>query len=65
MPAADPSAQIASARPEMTATIMAETRPDKGILRALVHPFHAEMRAGAAFAHSVKALGVMEEGAGT
>jgi len=44
MPAADPSAQIASARPEMTAAIMAETGLDEGTLRDLVHSFYAKVR---------------------
>ncbi|MET4702249.1 hemoglobin [Constrictibacter sp. MBR-5] len=44
MPAADPSAQIASARPEMTAAIMAETGLDEGFLRDLVHLFYDKVR---------------------
>jgi len=44
MPADDPSRQIASARPEMTAAIMAETGLDEGILRDLVYQFYAKVR---------------------
>ena len=44
MPAADPSAQIASARPEMTAAIMAETGLDELVLRDLVHSFYGKIR---------------------
>lgn len=44
MSTAEPSAQIASARPEMTAAIMAETGLDEGILRELVHSFYAKVR---------------------
>ena len=44
MSTAEPSAQIASARPEMTAAIMAETGLDEGILRDLVHSFYAKVR---------------------
>lgn len=44
MPAADPSAQIASARPEITAAIMTETGLDDGILRGLVHSFYDRVR---------------------
>jgi len=40
----DPSRQIASARPEMTAAIMAETGLDEGILRDLVYQFYAKVR---------------------
>jgi len=44
MPTDDPSRQIASARPEMTAAIMAETGLDEGILRDLVYQFYAKVR---------------------
>jgi len=44
MSTTDPAAQIASARPEMTAAIMAETGLDEGILRDLVHSFYAKVR---------------------
>lgn len=44
MSTAEPSAQIASARPEMTAAIMAQTGLDEGILRELVHSFYAKVR---------------------
>jgi len=44
MSAAEPSAQIASARPEMTAAIMAETGLDEDVLRDLVHSFYAKVR---------------------
>jgi len=44
MSAAEPSAQIASARPEMTAAIMAETGLDEDVLRELVHSFYAKVR---------------------
>jgi len=44
MSTVDPSAQIASARPEMTAAIMAETGLDEGILRDLVHAFYDKVR---------------------
>ena len=44
MSTAEPSAQIASARPEMTATIMAETGLDEGILRDLVRSFYDKVR---------------------
>lgn len=44
MSTAEPSAQIASARPEMTAAIMAETGLDEDILRDLVHSFYAKVR---------------------
>jgi hemoglobin len=38
------SPQIASARPEMTAAIMAETGLDEDILHDLVHSFYARVR---------------------
>ena len=44
MSTAEPSAQIASARPEMTVAIMAETGLDEGILRDLVHSFYDKVR---------------------
>lgn len=44
MSTAEPSAQIASARPEMTAAIMAETGLDEDVLRDLVHSFYAKVR---------------------
>jgi hemoglobin len=44
MSTADPSAQIASARPEMTAAIVTETGLDEGILRDLVHSFYDKVR---------------------
>ena len=44
MSTAAPSAQIASARPEMTAAIMAETGLDEDVLRDLVHSFYAKVR---------------------
>ncbi len=44
MSTAEPSAQIASARPEMTAAIMAETGLDEEILRDLVHSFYDKVR---------------------
>jgi len=44
MPTDNPSKQIASARPEMTAAIMAETGLDEGILRDLVYQFYAKVR---------------------
>lgn len=47
MSTAEPSAQIASARPEMTAAIMAETGLDEDVLRDLVHSFYAKVRGDA------------------
>lgn len=44
MSTAEPSAQIAFARPEMTAAIMAETGLDEDVLRDLVHSFYAKVR---------------------
>lgn len=44
MSTAEPSAQNASARPEMTAAIMAKTGLDEGILRDLVHSFYDKVR---------------------
>jgi len=44
MSTAEPSAQIASARPEMTAAIMAETGLDEDVVRDLVHSFYAKVR---------------------
>ena len=44
MSTAEPPAQIASARPEMTAAIMAETGLDEDVLRDLVHSFYAKVR---------------------
>jgi len=44
MSTAEPSAQIASARPEMTAAIMAETGLDEDVLRDLIHSFYAKVR---------------------
>lgn len=44
MSTAEPSAQIASARPEMTAAIMAETGLDEDVLRDLVHSLYAKVR---------------------
>jgi len=40
----DRTPRIASARPEMTAAIMAETGLDEGILRDLVHSFYDKVR---------------------
>lgn len=40
----DRKPRIASARPEMTAAIMAETGLDEGILRDLVHAFYDKVR---------------------
>jgi hemoglobin len=39
-----PQPQISSARPEMTASIMAETGLDEGVLTALVHRFYDKVR---------------------
>ena len=47
MSAVDTSTQIASARPAMTATIMAETGLDEAILRDLVHSFYEKVRGDA------------------
>ncbi len=44
MSSSEPSAQSASARPEMTAAIMAETGLDEVILRDLVHSFYDKVR---------------------
>ena len=44
MSTAAPSAQIASARPEVTASIMAETGLDEGTLHELVHGFYGKVR---------------------
>jgi hemoglobin len=44
MSAHETSPQIASARPEMTAAIMAETGLDEDILRDLVHTFYTQIR---------------------
>lgn len=44
MSTVEPSAQIASARPEMTAAIMAETGLDEDVLRDVVHSFYAKVR---------------------
>lgn len=38
------TSRIASARPEMTAAVMAETGLDEGVLRDLVHRFYGEVR---------------------
>jgi hemoglobin len=40
----EPSATIASARPAMTAAIMAETDLDEDVLRTLVHVFYDKVR---------------------
>lgn len=40
-----PQPQIASARPEMTAAIMAETGLDEAVLTTLVHRFYDKVRA--------------------
>jgi hemoglobin len=45
MIAADAAPRIASARPEMTAEIMARTGLDEAVLRALVHRFYDRVRA--------------------
>ena len=47
MSTAEPSEHIASARPETTAAIMAETSLDEGILRDLVHSFYDKVRGDA------------------
>lgn len=44
MPASEPSPKIASARPGMTAAIMAETGLDEAALRGLVDSFYAKVR---------------------
>lgn len=44
MPAPEPSPQIVSARPEVTASIMAETSLDEGTLYDLVHGFYGKVR---------------------
>ena len=44
MSAAEPLPQIASARPEMTAAIIAETGLDEDVLRELVHSFCDKVR---------------------
>jgi hemoglobin len=44
MSAPEPSATIASARPAMTAAIMAETGLDEDVLRTLVHAFYDKVR---------------------
>ena len=45
MPPDDSTPRIASARPEMTARLMAETGLDEAILRELVHRFYDRVRA--------------------
>ncbi|MBP9047080.1 MAG: group III truncated hemoglobin [Tabrizicola sp.] len=40
-----PPPPVASARPEITAALMAETGLDEGILRSLVHRFYDKVRA--------------------
>ncbi len=45
MPSPGESMRIASARPEMTAAIMAETGLDERVLRTLVHAFYDRVRA--------------------
>ncbi|EPX87828.1 hypothetical protein ruthe_00032 [Rubellimicrobium thermophilum DSM 16684] len=46
MPTSDSTApRVVSARPEMTARLMAETGLDEDILTALVHRFYAKVRA--------------------
>ncbi len=47
MTAKDTTSGSASARPEMTAAIMAETGLDEAVLRRLVHGFYARIRADA------------------
>lgn len=47
MTAPDSPPQIASARPEMTAALMAETGLDEAILRDLVHRFYEKVRGDA------------------
>ena len=42
-----PRVSVSSARPEITAALMAGTGLDEGILRALVHDFYARVRADA------------------
>ena len=42
-----PSPRITSARPEITAALMAETGLDEDILRKLVHRFYDRVRADA------------------
>ncbi len=42
-----PQAPVSSARPEITAALMAQTGLDEGILRTLVHAFYARVRADA------------------
>jgi hemoglobin len=44
MSAPEPSPEIASARPAMTAALMAETGLDEGVLRTLVHAFYDKVR---------------------
>ncbi len=44
MPTLDQAPRIASARPEMTAAIMAETGLDDDVLRDLVHRFYDRVR---------------------
>ncbi|MGD9669871.1 MAG: group III truncated hemoglobin [Hyphomicrobiaceae bacterium] len=44
MPAPEPSPQIVSTRPEVTASIMAETSLDEGTLYDLVHGFYGKVR---------------------
>ncbi len=44
MTAPDSLAQVASARPEMTAEIMAKTGLDDEVLRRLVHAFYAKIQ---------------------
>jgi len=44
MTAPDTTPRIATARPEMTATIMAETGLDEAVLRDLVHNFYGKVR---------------------
>ena len=47
MPSPDETPQIASARPEMTAAITAQTALDEVVLRELVHAFYDRVRADA------------------
>jgi hemoglobin len=44
MATSDPSPQVASARPEMTAAIMGATDLDDAVLRHLVHGFYGKVR---------------------
>ena len=47
MPSPDETPQFASARPEMTAAITAQTGLDEEVLRELVHAFYDRVRADA------------------